>query len=864
MNSASIIHFSDLKPDPIYGGKAAKLAELYQAGFNIPEGYVLSGSGIGLFLDANPKLKKAYQSYLIENSEANLVKIKESLHDLFFPQELENELEVIFNKSVNQGILSFAVRSSGSLEDGNFHSFAGQFESFLNVKSFEELKNSIINCWTSIFGNKVIAYCNNNAISIGDFTMNIVIQKQVHSEFSGVVFTVNPLTGSDKLMVIELVEGIGEALVQGDIDPIVYHYNWYHDKLELVKTENQNRKLTVSENASGLVWVNTKDSKQISTTKIIELGEICLEIQQFYGEPMDIEFAIANDIVYILQARPLTSIHFKVDYEWTTADLKDGGISSSITTPMMFSLYEYIFENTMPRYLKSILILPKRKFNKWFNWWFGYSYWNMLAVKEGVKQIPRFNERNFDKSLGIEPDYEGDGHVTKFTLKSILKGILVLIATKNSISKRAKKCKSIINTAKIYFDQVERFLNDKNSLEDQVQFFNDMIYNHYYNIEGGYFYAIYDNSNAATFCQESIDKANKKRNDKINYLHLVAGLSNLSHMRPTTELFELANKIKNSDLAFKYYSQITSEILSDTISKGNDFPMKEAVLKFINKYKYHSIRELDLQVANWDEDPKQVLNLLIEFVKNETIQNPGFLNKKQNELFQDEFQKLNSGSLRKTLNMHRHLLWWREEMRDYSSKMYYYIRRILLLIGHTMMDYGYLKSENDVFFLKFDELIDFGLRGDIEKYQNLISKNRIFYKSYRNFSNPNEIWQKKDFFSRELSLLKTEKTFHGTAGAQGYIIAKAVVIQSIFETDKILDGCILITKSTDPAWTIYFSRISGLITESGGILSHGAVVSREYGIPAVLGISGITKLIKSGDMVEIDGEKGVVNVLNND
>lgn len=857
-----ILDFSNIVLSPILGGKANKLVEMYQQGFQVPFGGVLLPEAFRFFVEENPKLGKAIKSFILEDSDSNYQFLQEEIQNSVFPEKLENELKSFQSQLQQQQIFALAVRSSGALEDGNSTSFAGQFESYLNIQNFESLKTSILHCWTSLFGKKVVAYCKNNGIKLEDFSMSVVIQQQIFSEYSGVVFTVNPLTGNDKQMVIEAVSGVGEALVQGNIIPDSYLYDWYNEELEIERSGQQLQQLVGDSNSEGLLWKDFENSSQLlNENQIRELSQKCIEVQQFYGEPLDIEWAISNGKIFILQARPLTSIHFKVDYEWTTADLKDGGISSSITTPMMYTLYEYIFENTMPAYFDSIRILPKKKFNKWFNWWFGFSYWNMLAAKEGVKQIPGFNERNFDKSLGIEPDYEGNGHVTGFTPKSIFKGIQILLATNKSIAKRAGVCKKDIQFAREFFEEIEKIYRQNHSLSELLNFFKPMIEDTYLHIEGSYFFTIYDNSNAATFCQEAIDKTNKKRKEKISYLNLVAGLSNLSHMRPTYELWDLCELIKQDANALKFYSEQTAANLQKLIQENQPFPLKDELLRFIEKFKYHSLRELDIMVPNWDEDPRQLLDLLLNFISNPNIQNPKLSLKKQNESFTNEKKKLNSRSLLKKLTIHRHLLWWREEMRDYSSKMYYHIRKILLLIGEKMVQENLLKEVDDVFFLQFQELIEYADTKDKTRFQTLIEKNKIFYRSYRNFRNPNEIWQKRDFSKKKLNAKSNDHSFQGIAGSHGHVVAKAVVIETIFDADKIKDGDILVTKFTDPAWTIYFARISGLVTESGGMLSHGAVVSREYGIPAILGLNNITTIIKTGDLLEIDGDSGEVTIL---
>jgi len=856
-----IIRFDQATSSSIFGGKANKLIELYQQGFQVPFGGVVHPKAFELFIENNQALKQAIEKLVASDSEANYQLVENEIRTSIFPSSLEAELTLFIDFMHERGIKSFAVRSSGTLEDGENSSFAGQFESYLNVTSIESLKLSIVNCWTSLFGKKVMTYCKNNDIIVSDFSMCVVIQEQLVSDFSGVVFTVNPLTGEDKVMVVETVKGVGESLVQGNNIPDMYLYNWYDETIEITRCGKQEQILQVNIDSEGLEWSAFQNENQLLSDNLIkELCKSCLDIQQFYGEPLDIEWAIVENQVHILQARPLTSIHFKVEYEWSTADLKDGGISSSITTPMMFSLYEYVFEKTIPAFFASIHVLPKQKFNKWFNWWFGYSYWNMLATKEGVKQVPGFNERSFDKSLGIEPDYDGDGHVTKYTLKSIVKGVQILIASKKSIAKRANVCKNEIQMTRQYFDSIEKQYQQESSLDELLDFFRPMIRDLYLHVEGGYFYTIYDNSNAATFCQEAIEKANAKRTDKISYLNLVAGLSNLSHMRPTYELWDLSEAIKMDDLAFQFYANQDVSGLIQLIKTGAIFPKKEDLLQYIDKYKYHSMRELDVMVPNWDEDMKQPLELLLSFVTNASIHNPKLATKKLNEYYLNEKQKLTHRGLVKKLSMHRHLLWWREEMRDYSSKMYYHIRKMLLIVGHKMVELGLLNHVDDLFFLKFEELFDYCSTKD-KTYLTIIEKNKIFYRSFRNFRYPNEIWQNKDFQKRSTKKLSDAHSFTGITGAHGYVKGTAVVVESIFDAEMIKEGEILVTKFTDPSWTIYFARISGLVTESGGMLSHGAVVSREYGIPAVLGIRDITSIIKTGDIIEIDGGAGIVNIL---
>lgn len=832
--------FQETMASESLGGKAFRLIQMYQAGFNVPIGAVLLPEAFQLFLDTNPNLDSVIGRLCKFMTDKEINRVQKEFSEAVFPTVLEAEIRAYLTVRKDK---SWAIRSSGSMEDGSNASFAGQFESYLNAHDPDEVIQSIIQCWSSLYGQKVVRYCENKCLPLRGCQMSVVIQELVPSEVSGVVFTVNPMTGNDKQMVIEAVSGFGESLVQGQVNPDHYLYDWYQEKLE-VKSQFQ--------------------QSHLNEQQIVALSSACLDIQQFYGEPMDIEWAVDSIGIHILQARPLTAIHFDIKDEWTTADLKDGGISSSVATPMMFSLYEYIFENTMPEYFRQTKILPKKKFEKWFNWWFGYCYWNIGAAKEGVHQVPGFNERNFDTSLGIEPNYEGDGRVTGMTVKSLLHGIPILLATNRSIKNRIQACRDDIVFVKLQYERIDGFLTSKPDLNALISNFRTFVLETYLRMEGHYFFTVYDNSNAATFCQDAVNKANGKQPDSVNYLNLVTGLSDLSHMRPTIDLWHLVEEIRHHPEAASFYALRPVNEVLDKLTESEDFPFKTELNAFFQKYRYHSQRELDLTVPNWDEDFSQGIQLLQSFLRNDQHENPILSEQRQEAIFQKEFEKIKDKSLLKVVQTHRDILWWREEMRDYSSRAYYYLRQFLRKISDGMLESELILEADDVHFLTYQELIDLAETENTAFYQPLIIKNKKFFRSFRNFKNPNEIRQTNVMDETSETLVQTSDLLKGIAGSHGHAVGRAVVIKSVFEADQIQKGDILVTKFTDPGWTVYFAKIAGLITESGGILSHGAVVSREYGIPAIFGIKNVTKRIKTGDMLEMDGEHGIIKILSHD
>ena len=820
-----IIDFTEYNNEN-FGSKANNLSVLLQNGFNIPNGFIIPATTIqNLFSNNN---KPPFD--IIENEQKWLTENIQIFENLIL-QVWKN----IQNTTSSDEIISVAIRSSANLEDGNKLSFAGMFTTILNVSNLDDFSKGFHKCLLSKYNNSVLSYCKTNKINPQLIQLNIIVQKMIDADFSGVTFSLNPLTGNAKEMIIETVAGLGENLVQGLISPNRYEINWFEDEIKIIE-ENKNN--------------------SISDKLLQELLKICLDIQKYYGKPQDIEWAIKNNEIFILQSRPLTAIQFDTPYDWTNANLKDGGISSEITTPFMYSLYEYVFETTMPKYLKSVNILPNYEVKKWFTQFMYYSYWNLSATKDGVKKIPGFVELEFDKNLGVEPNYEGKGHVTKTSLKSIIEGIKILFALKKSIKNTIANSKEeLVVLDKIILKYKNIDLQDIKT-KKLIEKLKTLFFKDYLEVEGSYFNVIYDNSNNTTLFKDAFVKKNKQ--NKISYLKLITGLQNLSHLQASFELWNLSREILKNKIAKEYFITRTNENIFEEYQSGKEIPFRDIIEKFICKYKYHSEKELDILEPNWDENPKQVFVTLSAFVLRKDSESIIEQNKNQEKVFNEEFAKIKSKKLQKALKNHRFLLWLREEYRDRSSKMYHIIRKTFLEVGEILVKKNKLNNVNDIFFISPPEAIDL-LEGK-NNLLNKIEKNKLICRSFRNYEKPNEIFSKKHIFHRQNSY-KKNKILSGIACSFGVVEGEIYIAKTIKDAEKMPAGKIMLTKFTDPAWTVYFSKIKGLITETGGMLSHGAIISREYGIPAVLGVKNASEILKHGTKIKIDGSLGQVYIL---
>lgn len=816
-------HFSEISNFK-FGGKGNNLAKLFQEGFNVPVGYVVSEEIIkDLLGNSYPKSK-----------EELLLIMDERSNDLL---ELSERIWMELQGNIEASNCSYAVRSSANMEDSSKLSFAGQFESVLNVCSANELSIALKECYVSKFNDTVLNYCSQNNILHEDLKLNIVIQEFIEADYSGVCFSVNPLTGDYKELVVEVVKGRGDILVKGEVTPDKYIINWFDKQVVL----------DIDEQSTG-----------ISDDEMLRFADEFLKIQQYYGEPQDIEWVVKDNVLKIVQSRPLTSINFKTENSWTNADLKDGGISSEITTPLMYSLYEYIFETTLGNYLASVNLHPNYKPKKWFTHYMYYSYWNLSATKDGVKKIPGFVERDFDNDLGVEITYEGKGHVTKISFRSIIDGIKILTSLNKSINRtisgssdELKRIDNILIKNKVDYSQL--------SIEDFQIHLSKLVKDDYLSIEGSYFWVIYNNSNYSTLFKDLFDKKAKKY--KIQYLKLIGGLDDVSHLRPIKELSVLVSKTINNKDAVNYFAGNSVIDIVETFKRKQLPHLQEEFDAFFLQFGYHSMKELDIKYPNWSEDPTQPFSTFISMLRQHGDTFNDSLNR-QKDLYQSEFNKIGSKKLRKAIEKHRKLLWLREEYRDRSAQMYHTLRLCFLEAGNRLMELKVIEKQDDIFFLTYDDILR-AFRADLINVMEKVYNNRVAYRSFRNFNRPNEILvnasRPSDYIIKDGDL----NSMNGIACSSGMIKAQVYIANTIEDAEKMPHGVIMVTKFTDPAWTVYFSKISGLVTETGGMLSHGAIISREYGIPAVLGVKDATNKLKTGSEILLDGDNGMILISPN-
>lgn len=697
-------------PPAILGGKAKALLELERAGFRIPETYVSPGD------------------------------LGEVVKRLGPPM---------------------AVRSSATVEDGASSSFAGQFQSYLNLETIEEVEDAVRKVQESANAPSVVEYCRKNGIDPASVQMGVIVQRMIRPELAGVAFSVNPVTGADDV-VIDACEGLADELLQGRKPALPPE----HPLLARYRPE---------------------------------IERAARKIMRHFGTPQDVEFAIENGTLYVLQARPITRITFGPEIgEWTNADFRDGGVSSGVCTPLMWSLYDFIWEDALKAYFRELNLLDfDYQAGRMF---FGRPYWNLGAVKRCLAKLPGFVEREFDKDLSVQVTYEGDGIRTPVTLWGILKAIPTIRALGKIFRSQEAFDREFLAGG---FDELEKNFEEVGDGESR---FRELIEQGYRRTETQYFRTIFVASFAKLEFLEAFPDA--------DYTKLVAGLPAMKHLEPTRVLREMAARGETD------------------------------VTPLLRRFRHHSRRELDISAPRWDEDRAWVEGLLRQYKEaGPAGSDPRPAYEKARTEYRARVPWYKRGKFAEKLDRLRTYVWLREEMRDCSSRMYALIRRYVREIARRR------GLGDTIYFMTVQEIF----RDD----RSNVERNREIYESYRNFKAPNEIGSRFSYTASKA----THGALQGIGASQGRACGTARVARNVEEAARVEKGAILICPFTDPGWTPVLDRVAGVVTETGGLLSHAAVICREYGIPAVLNVPGATERIRDGTTVVVHGGEGRVEVV---
>ena len=865
------------------GNKALHLSELKRAGLEVPPGFVVTTEAYRAFVAANG-LEKA-TDWSDRFAEAELPGcVVEAIVEAYWALR-ERALPLSGGESpAREDHLAVAVRSSATAEDLAQASFAGQYDTYLNLTSPDQILKAVKACWASLWSERARAYRQTNEPSPREIAMGVLVQQQVPARVSGVLFTLNPTTGRERQMAVEAVWGLGEGLVSGHITPDHYVVDGWEERVVARQIAGK-RVMVVPRRRGGVgeVTVPGEDRRRpcLPDKQLIELTRLGYQVQAIYGYPQDIEWALYDSRFYILQSRPLTSFTFDPDIgQWTSVNLQE--VLPGFVSVLSQSLsHDSEWTEAMQELFIRLRMMRRRRHDvRWTGLFFGRAYWNVGIVKEYTALLPGFEERSFDRTVGIDPTYEGRGRTTGYAPWPILRALPILLVLnrtyKQVLEEASVYCRRFRRDEERDFSHVDVGSLSHGALQTEVRRMLDL----HFEANRVALLTTFLATQSQDEFQPMVDRLNADYPGRrpISMGRLLTGLSNVGTVKPLIALWRLSRRAKSERLLAKVIEETPLEELPQrlqTFPQGQEF--RAALERYIRAFRYMAASDEDLAYPRWDEDPTFVLRALKNFVAGENGENLEERIQQQKRIRELEksralvrlahgwlrFAPWRRSSFLHQLELVKSYCWWREETRVIASGAFYYCRRVLLEQGRRWADRGVLEEPEDIFWMEREQLL--GLLEEKlspAEIRAVVHKHRRTTVIYRNFTPPSAIVGRGG--PERATRRPTGRRFTGVACGSGQATGRARVVHSLEEAHKLKKGDILVAPYTNPGWTPLFSLASGIVMEEGGLLSHGAVVARECGIPTVLQIKDAVRIFRDGQLLCVDGDRGVVEIMRDE
>lgn len=820
-----ILDFNEIKKEDVLvaGGKGANLGEMTSAKINVPSGFVITAdvyrdflkvNGIDILIENGIKKSVEDERKLLNEAEHFRGKIKSGK----FPEQLKNAIrEKYFNLGNNTRV---AVRSSATAEDLPDASFAGQQETYLNVQGIESVLNGVRNCYASLWGNRAVSYRFHQGYDQTSVSIAVVIQEMIESEKSGVLFTVNPVNKKENEMQINASFGLGESVVSGRVTADSYIIDKSGNIIE-VNIGSKETQIIYGDKETVEVSVNSdkRKTRSLNDREILELMKCGLEIEKHYGMPMDIEWAIKNDIVYILQARAITTLKNSKN-DITGNDLiekyiKGKKIKKDTQEEMSFFLEKMPFAHRVLDF-DYLMAINDQKVN---------------ILSEGGIILPRNPIIDDD---GIQT-FSDDG---KRIGKNIFKFFNILKNMKD-FEFCYKKCKDFMNIYEVEIEEIKH-LNFENMtltecgnfLEESYVLLQKLAYDRFK-------YALFP----SVLNSKKFTKIIKKVNSNYSSFDFYWDLDNKTSV-VTNDVYKMAREIRKNEALKK--AIISGDNFKELYKKYNDFKnISDEFMKdngFKSDYNCYC-----LSAKTFLEDPDRLINILRPILNensNESndIKDFSKLMESVKEIYGRKYQ-----DVEKQIKYFRHFHVVREESQYLWETLFYYVRKCVRRINFILL--GDENIETGVANLFHKELLEVINRGNL----NESDKEKINRRNEK-FPLAVKVWE-----ASKLLIFKTDgDVLKGVSGSTGIAVGKVCLINSPKEFYKMKKGDILVCHLTDPEWTPLFKLASAVVADTGSALSHTAIVAREYNIPAVLGVGFATTKFKDGDTIQVNGNIGEV------
>ncbi|MDE0226255.1 MAG: PEP-utilizing enzyme [Gammaproteobacteria bacterium] len=903
------------------GGKGRSLAAMAQAGFKVPPAFLVTASAYRRFVSDNglqPRIIELVRPTVIGN-RVSFDQASNDVRALFEASgagaEISDEVASAYRALGDD--VPVAVRSSANAEDLPDLSFAGQQETFLNVRGEEEVIAAVRACWASLWTARAIDYRHQNGIDQNGVAMAVVVQVMVPSAVSGILFTANPATGERSEMVINASFGLGEAVVSGEVTPDTYIVDRATGRRKETVIGAKEH-MTVSAGAQGTrmedVPPNERDQSSLADDMVKELTDTSLAIEKLYdGVPQDIEWAFSADgTLSLLQSRPITNLPVQpIEVTWEPTPpakiLYRRQIVENMPDPIC-ELFEELYLTEGLEYARRGMESMVRGGGAHFVTCNGYAYCRadhkgtpddpnmpleeMEAMSRRMlkeirqRQGPVREKEVHDMALflselseedraafqEVADDYQGDNLAHDLTMPESDNPTYVANHKTQDNDQRWKTWQDEAMPRLIAAAEKWQKLDISAAADEQLLAgIREMA------IEEGFYWSG-NTSHTFGIAKSTDDHLQCFLRENLPDHHFISGqfLTGLESktMQANTDLFEIA-KVVRASVELSHLVIVTPpKFLMQSLREHPDGgPVLKAIDAYFEEYG-HQGYSLDFIEPTQEEDPSALLATLKTMVQ-DTDYDP-----KDQELRAAGIREQKYGEVSELLEgltywQFRYRLWFarkynhiREETAFYFGYTWRVLRPMAFELGKRMVDIGTFRDPEDTFFLVTEELrqaIAARQQGLARpEFGNVAAERRELREARKRHHPPGTIPPEASniptvrFKETQIRNDPASDTLNGFAVSSGTVTAPASVVLSQTDFEKMSPGTILVAPNTTPAWTQLFSHAVGVVTDMGSILAHASIVAREYGIPAVLGVGNGTTRIRHGQMLTINGDAGNV------
>lgn len=870
--SSYVLSFQDIDKTKIrvVGGKGANLGELSKIeGMLVPDGFCISTGAFQRIIGGTSSIHELLdQLSLLTVDDRDKIRelsgeIRKAIEGITMPEDMSEEITRLLFKLGEKD--AYAVRSSATAEDLPTASFAGQHNTYLNLIGKEAILTHIGKCWASLFSERAVTYRLQNGFDHRKVYLSVVVQKMVFPQVAGILFTADPIAGNRKVVSIDASFGLGEALVSG----LVNADNYKVCNGKVIDKKISKKKLAIH----ALKEAGTKEqeiepeqqNKQALTNdQIVQLERIGRKIEDHFGQPQDIEWCLADDTFYIVQSRPITTL-----YPIPEANDQDNHVYVSVghqqmMTDPMKPLGLSLFQLTAARPMYQAggrlfvdvtqeLASPVRR---------------TILVDVLGKSDPLIRDAlmtilergDFIKSESKDNKEPGSGQSNQGT---------PLPNFQAQLDNDPTIVSNLIRNSQASIEELKQTIKTKSGAELFDFILQDQQKRRQSLSDPQSFGAIVTGMNAASWIN---DKMLEWLGEKNVADTLAQSAPNNITSEMGLELLDVADVIRSYPEVIEYLQHAGDDRFLDGLVKLNGGREAwNAIDTYLSKYGMRCVGEIDITRPRWSEKPTTLVPMILNNIKNFE---PGAAKrrfeqgcqealKKEQELL-ERLRQLPDGEqkaeeTKQKISLLRNFVGYREYPKYGIVNRYFAYKQALLKEAEQLVQAGVIHEKEDVYYLTFEEFRDAVCTHQVD--YSIISKRKDEYKFYKKLTPPRVITSDGEIITGEY---KRENlpvaAIVGLPVSAGVIEGRARVILNMEEAD-LEDGDILVTTFTDPSWTPLFVSIKGLVTEVGGLMTHGAVIAREYGLPAVVGVDHATQRIKDGQRIRVHGTEGYVEIL---